>query len=308
MAPGSDDPLHIDDPALEGGEWLFRRAGEVFGPVDSRTLAAMLYRGDLDGAAPVSPGDGAWRPVGEVPAFALHARKAQAALKVEREVTGARLLRQRRNRRTALLVGAAAFLLIATGIGGGFLLWRVRGGAGASGSPLLEDFGAGIRIASAARVGVSTRAPSDDEVEVSLDGRGAGGPEAGGARGSLRRAGKAADLSAPAGRARAGEVGGGDLVAAQFDERKIQAVVAREQRTLVPCFRAEAARSPEFRGDVPIEFAIGNDGRVVSLWIDEPRLRDGPLRRCLLQALEGWRFDGFPGQRPTVSLAFRIGQ
>lgn len=306
MAPGSDDPIHIDDPALEGGEWLFRRAGEVFGPVDSRTLAAMLYRGDLDGAAPVSRGDGEWRPVGEVPAFALHARKAQAALKVEREVTGARLLRQRRNRRTAALVAAAAVLLIATGIGGGFLLWRVRGGGAANGSPLLEDFGAGIRIASAARVGVSTRPPPEEDVEVSLDGRGAG--EAGGARGSLRRAGKAADLHAPAGRAHAGDVGGGELVAAQFDERKIQAVVGREQRTLVPCFREEAVRSPEFRGDVPIEFAIGNDGRVVSLWIDEPRLRDGPLRRCLQRALEGWRFDPFPGQRPTVSLAFRIGQ
>ena len=28
-----------DDPALEGGEWLYRVGGEVVGPVDSRALA-----------------------------------------------------------------------------------------------------------------------------------------------------------------------------------------------------------------------------------------------------------------------------
>ncbi len=304
MAPGKDSPIRIEDPALEGGEWLFRRAGQVFGPVDSRTVAAMLYRGDLDPATPVSQGDGPWTPVGEVPIFVVHAKKAEAAQRVEREVTGARMLRQRRNRRHAALVVAAAVLLVAAGIGGGLLVWRLRGKPGSS-SPLLEDFGAGIRIASAARVGVSSRAAPEDEIEVQLDepGSSAGG----GMSGSLGRQ-RGPGLAGSGTRKRAGAVDGGELVAAQFDEGKIQAAVARQQRTLVPCFREEAARSPEFRGDVPIEFAIGNDGRVVALWIDEPSLREGPLRGCLQHALEGWRFDAFPGQRPTVSLAFRIGQ
>jgi hypothetical protein len=47
---------------------------------------------------------------------------------------------------------------------------------------------------------------------------------------------------------------------------------------------------------------------VVQLWIDEPRFRAGPLKDCLVAALAGWRFDPFPGQRPTVSLAFGIGR
>ncbi len=302
MAPGYDPPERIDDPALAGGEWLFRRAGQVFGPVDSHTLAAMLYRGEIDATTPVSDGGGAWTPVGEVPIFVLHAKKAEAAQRVEREVTGARLLRQRRNRRHAVLVAAAAVLLVAAGVGGGLLFWRLRGRPAGS-SPLLEDFGAGIRIASAARVGVSSRAAPEEEIEIGLGDRGAPGA---GASGTLRR--ERGGLSGSAARARSGEVGGGELVAAQFDESKIQAVVARQQRTLVPCFREEAARTPDFRGDVPIEFAIGNDGRVVALWIDEPRLRDGPLRGCLQRALEAWRFDPFPGQRATVSLAFGIGK
>jgi hypothetical protein len=290
MAARTDEKLHHDDPRLEGGEWLFRRAGQVFGPVDSHALAAMLYRGEIDGETPVSSGDGAWHPVAQIPMFLVHAKKAEAGLRVEREVTGARLLRARRNRRRAVIGTIAALLLVAGAVGGVLFFTRRVGQT----SALLEDFGAGIRIASAARVGVAHRADEDDLVEVPLD------PS------DTRR--RRTSGSGARGAAAQGDVDGGDLVAVQFDQGKIQAVVARQQRTLAPCFKAEANRSPDFRGEVPIEFAIGNDGRVVQLWIDEPRFRAGPLKECLASALAGWRFDPFPGQRPTVSLAFGIGR
>jgi hypothetical protein len=296
MAP--DETLLHDDPLLEGGEWLFRRGEQVFGPLDSRALAAMLYRGELDARTPISTGDGDWRPLAEHSAFLVHAKKAEAALRVEREVTGARLLRARRNVRRAAALALGAAILVSGAVGGAlFLARRSR-----ETSPLLEDFGAGIRIASAARVGVSRRA-DEDEFEVPLEQDEAKRAGNGAQRRRPARAG-----SAPAPGPGAGAVEGGELVAAQFDARKIQAVVGREQRNLAPCFRAEAARSPDFEGDVPIEFAIGNDGRVAQLWIDEPRFRDGPLRDCVAQALAAWRFEPFPGQRPTVSLAFGIGR
>jgi hypothetical protein len=122
MAP--DETLPHDDPALDGGEWLFRREGQVFGPLDSRGIAAMLYRGEIDGRTPVSTGDGSWTPVGSVPVFVVHAKKAAAALRVEREVTGARLLRARRNRRRALALAAVAVLLVAGAVGGALHLAR----------------------------------------------------------------------------------------------------------------------------------------------------------------------------------------
>jgi hypothetical protein len=293
-----DDPLLSDDPALDGGEWLFRKGGQVFGPVDSRTLARMLYRGEVEGRTAISSGDGEWRPAAEVGPFVVHARKAEAALRVEAEVTGARALRRRRNR--ALVAGVVVVSLLVVG---GAVWVAVNLARKAHGtSALLEDFGAGLRIASAARVGISRRAEAQDEYEVTFEEPATpGGPRTVRKRPRRTAPGQAA-------RASPGAVDGGDLVAAQFDGGRIQAVVAREQRGLVPCFRAEAARSPDFRGDVPIEFVIGNDGRVAQLWIDEPRFRDGPLRDCLLRVLGGWRFEGFPGQRPTVSLAFGMGR
>jgi hypothetical protein len=290
MAP--DETLLHDDPGLQGGEWLFQRDGQVFGPVDSRGLAAMLYRGEVDGTTAVSPGDGSWSALGEVPVFLVHVKKAEVGLRVEAEVTGSRVLRARTQRRRLVGLAVAAVLLVAGAAGGALVLARRAPAT----SPLLEDFGAGIRIASAARVGVSRRAAEEDEFEVPSE-----GPRAPGTAPARKR-------TRPPPAAGAGSVGGGELVAANFDGRKIQSVVGREQRTLAPCFRAEAERSPDFRGNVPIEFAIGNDGKVAQLWIDEPRFKQGPLHDCLVKALAGWRFDPFPGQRPTVTLAFGIGR
>src|SRR5512143_2947084 len=124
MADRSRETSLENDPKLEGGEWLFRRGGQVFGPVDSRGIAAMLYRGELDGTTPVSGGDGTWRPLSEISTFLVHAKKAEAAQRVEREVTGARLIRVRRRRRKAALAVAALLLLVAGSVGG--VLWLAR--------------------------------------------------------------------------------------------------------------------------------------------------------------------------------------
>ena len=280
--------MHIDDPALESGEWLFKRTGKVFGPIPSSRLAQMLYKGELDADTPVSSGDGTWQTVADVPIFMVHARKAQAALRVHQEVTGARMLRQRRRRRGLV----AVVVVLATAMGaGGYAAW-VFAARSAQKNPLLEDFGSGIRISVAATVGTGHR--PDDEIAVDIEQLGTGPAAKRGASG-------------PAGGSR-GVAEGGDLVAAQYDPARIQAVVAREQRTLAECFRAEASRSPDFSGDIPLEFAVGNDGRVAQLWIDEPRFKSGPLKDCLARKLGAWRFDAFPGQRPTVALTFGIGR
>jgi outer membrane biosynthesis protein TonB len=106
----------------------------------------------------------------------------------------------------------------------------------------------------------------------------------------------------------AGSLEGGDLVETQFDAGRIQAVVATQQRTLARCLNEHAARAPDFSGEVPLEFTVGNEGKVVRVVLTDPRLRQGPLRDCFERILSTWSFDRFPGQRPTVSLVFRVGQ
>lgn len=285
-------PIHQRDQrptaaSDDRSEWTFKKGGQVFGPVSSRELVALLYRGELDERTPVAGDDGAYRPLGQTPAFLVQAKKAEAHLRVEREVTGARLLRQRR--RAARWTVAAVLVALALGGGGFGAWWLATQKPWEPRSRLLEDFGGGIAIASPVRVGGGHGAEAQVEVEIPSG------------------AGPAARRTSRPGLPAAGTAQGGELVAAQYDVNHIQAVVAREQRTLAPCFRDEARRSPDFAGEIPIEFAIGNEGRVAQLWIDDPRFKHGELHECLLRTLRGWAFRPFPGQRPTVSLSFRVG-
>jgi hypothetical protein len=291
--PTPDATIQVDDPALAGGDWLFQRDGKVYGPVEGRRLAELLYRGDLGAASLISSGDGSWHPVAHVPLFLLHLRKAEASLRVEQEITGARALRvrQARTRSAGYLLGALALV----GGAGGLALWLGRGGER---SPLLDDFGAGISIAVPARIGVAARGAGDIEVAVTPD-----APAPRPANGSRPARPAQAASTGPSGSAE-----GGDLVATQFDAGRIQAVVNRQQRTLAPCLRAEAERSPGFAGEVPLEFTIGNEGKVVRVVILDPRMRQGALRDCFEAALSAWSFDRFPGQRPSVALVFKVGQ
>jgi hypothetical protein len=289
-------------------EYLFKKKGELFGPVEPARVRELLYRGEIDAQTPVAGPDGAWRTLGAVPEFLVDVKKAEAQLRVEREVTGARELARRkaRLRGGAALAGALAVaVLVALGA-----VWLARAKPWRSRSALLEDFGGGIAIASPARIGGTTRQRAD---EIDLGdlppipdapgaARAARPSPAPGAAGSPR-----GPSSAGAAASTSGSVGeGGDLVSAQYDEAAIQEVVSREQRTLVPCLKEASRAEPGFAGDIPVEFAIGNDGRVARLWIDEPRFRAGPLHACMVRVLQAWKFRPFPGQRPTVSLSFRV--
>jgi hypothetical protein len=292
-------------------EYLFKKKGELFGPVEPDRVRELLYRGEIDAHTPVAGPDGAWRTLGAVPEFLVDVKKAEAQLRVEREVTGARdLARRKAALRGGAAVGGALALAVLVALGA---VWLARAKPWRSRSALLEDFGGGIAIVSPARIGGTSR-QREDEIDLGdlppIPGAPGGSRSArpsapAGGRGAA--AGRGLSSASPSGAPASGSIGeGGDLVSAQYDEAAIQEVVSREQRTLVPCLKEASRAEPGFAGDIPVEFAIGNDGRVARLWVDEPRFRAGPLHACMLRVLQAWKFRPFPGQRPTVSLSFRV--
>jgi hypothetical protein len=95
---------------------------------------------------------------------------------------------------------------------------------------------------------------------------------------------------------------------AQFDQGAINSVVASHQKQLFSCFREEAARNPGFAAKIPLEFVIGNNGRVAKLWVDHPSYKTGPMADCLLRELQKWPFKPYEGENATVSLSFNIGK
>src|SRR5690606_7547282 len=94
---------------------------------------------------------------------------------------------------------------------------------------------------------------------------------------------------------------------ARYDHGAIQAVLSKEQRSLYPCLQDQARNDPTFRGEVPLSFTIANDGRVGRIWIDRAGLHEGPLFTCFQQKMQAWRFPAFAGERPSISLSFRVG-
>jgi len=266
-------------------EWLFKDGGQVFGPVPESRFVELVEQGRVGPATEVACEGGEWRPLANVPGFLVHIKKAEARARVHAEVTGSRKLEQRRRALHAVATVLGAVVLVgAAGYGAWFLAvkrpWEKR-------SALLDGFGDGIAISSV-QVGGSRRSLEvQDEIAI---------PNAQQAAQRVRRAGPA-------------RAGGGEIeqrVLAKYDAGRIKDVVARRQGSLAPCLREEAQRSPEFSGQIPIEFAVGNEGKIVALWIDEPRFKSGPLRDCLLARLREWNFDVFPGERPSVQVVVRM--
>ncbi len=279
-------------------EWLFKDDGQVFGPITQDQLVELVQQGKVGAGTLVAAEDGEWRPLGSVTGFLVHLKKAEARARVEAEVTGSRRLARRR---TALQSAAAVLALVVliggAGVGAWLLAtkrpWEKR-------SKLLDDFGDGIAIG-AVRVGGGPRAAAGPDDEIAVPDVSSRQQDAPGR--AAKRASGAAHAARPGASAQ-----GGELVLAQYDPARIQAVVARRQGSLAPCLREEAQRSPDFAGEIPLEFAVGNDGKVAALWIDDPRFKSGALRDCVLGKLREWTFDSFPGERPVVSLVFRVGR
>ena len=103
----------------------------------------------------------------------------------------------------------------------------------------------------------------------------------------------------------AGESDG--LEMGSIDQGAINAVVASKQKTLHKCLQIVARAKPGERTRIPIEFVIGNEGRVAQLWIDHPDFKTGELHACMLGELKKWPFKSYSGEQATENLAFNVG-
>ncbi len=292
-------PRLEERPAARGpsltGEWLFQRDGQVFGPVRGAGIVALLASGAVTSTTRVRREAEPWRPLAEVAELRPWLEEWQARARMEAE---ARSMRARERTRSAgrwavaLLAIGGVVAIVVTAVGALALKrpWERR-------SALLEGFELSVTIGSARVAGGTSRGGEIAVPEVAHAGRD-GRPRG---RGEPREGG-------PAARAPATPGGAPALVATGYDPALVEQTVARSKESLAPCLREEAERSGDFTGEIPIEFAVGNDGKVAALWIDDPRFRSGALRECLLAALRRWSFTPFEGQRPVVSLSFHVGR
>jgi hypothetical protein len=279
------------DLGTSGGEWTFKQDDMVFGPLPARLIVEKLYQGGIDGATLASPSDqeGAFVPLREVPFFAVHVAKAEAKLRVKRDSDAFQTKEALGQRvRTSVIAGLILGTLGLAGGGAYYVaverhhrLQREIDDIPIIGNPPELSGGDGT-------------AGSDEEVSIPVPGAPPGIAK------HVRRGGASAGP--------AGHPTTDGLAAINYDKNSIIGAEVRQKPQLIPCIKQQLQREPNFRGDIRFTVAVGNDGKVAKLWMDDSHLKDGPLQECFSQKVAGWRFATYEGERATLSDSFRVGK
>jgi len=280
----------------QGGQWLFRQGGLVLGPMHTEQIIERLYAGSLDGNTEITPlGQNHYRPLAELDLFKIDLAKAQAKLRVDALVQADRAQRlRRRNVRFGIVAFVAALAAAGAASAARYLAVHTPFKAEA-----VEEISVEPPIIGLAKV----RSTSEELVDYPLS-NGDPNHRKSAPRPSLAlRAGPSARSDSPAG---AADPDG--LQTGAFDRAAINSVVSARQKLLYPCVAGEAGKHPGLSTKIPIEFVIGNDGRVSKVWVDHSLFKDGPLGECLLKELQKWPFKAYEGERATVGLSFRVGR
>jgi hypothetical protein len=283
------------DPALSAsGDWLYKDGDLLLGPVQGGQIIQKLFAGELDRNSLVSPmGEGSFRKIGEVEDFRVALAKAEAHRRVDAaaRVEAAKVSRSR-NVRLAIVATVAVIVAAGAAVGARYLAVH---------NPFKtqSDDGFGDITVEPPTIALARSRHSEEElIDYPVGGPGPGKSRSGRTGAGRVGSGKMTDATAdPDG-----------LQVAQFDNDAINSVVASHQRSLFTCFREEASRNPGFAAKIPLEFVIGNNGRVSKLWVDHPNYKSGPMADCLLRELQKWPFKAYEGENATVSLSFNIGK
>ncbi|ATB32941.1 AgmX/PglI C-terminal domain-containing protein [Melittangium boletus] len=303
--------LHDPERAQRDSQWLYRQGDLVLGPLTGQQLVDKLYAGALTGDTEVScTGPSGFRKLKELTPFQLHVAQAVVRLRVEAE---AREARARLNQQRIVTIGVVLGVLIALGLGA----WQVSRYAKVY-LAANADSGLDIQVDPPV-ITLAKRSLPEELFEYP------GEPKRTPVRppdttsdktDKTEKPEKVASVGPkPERPAKAGRVSGkvstdpdGLATEVNYDLGAINRVVKSNQSTLHHCFKEESERRPGFAAKVPLEFTIGNDGRVAQLWIDNPQLKKGALFECLFTELKKWPFKAYTGERATVNLAFTIGK
>jgi hypothetical protein len=297
----------VGSDLASGGDWLFRQGELVLGPLPATQIVEKLYERELSPQTEVArPGEGQFRRLAEVDLFRVHLAKAEAKWRVD-AAARAEAGRAARARNVKLAMLGVVALVIAAGAASVARYLAVHTpwstdtelGVGVTVSPPI------ITLAKKRTQGEDLLAyPTDDDRQKALP----PSRESGGGRTRGALASRTPAPSAPA-KKRTGTVAEepDGLETGSFDQASINGIVAKHQKTLYPCLLAEAKKRPGVAAKIPIEFAIGNNGKVSKLWIDNPSYKDGPLAGCLLEKMQRWPFKPYEGEQAMVSLSFNIG-
>ncbi|WP_224240987.1 AgmX/PglI C-terminal domain-containing protein [Hyalangium gracile] len=295
------------DSELGEQQWLFRQGDLVLGPLSGHQLVEKLYTGEMTADTLIAPpGERDFVRIGDVEGFQVHVARAQTKARVDAEV---RAERERTNRKRLIFGAIAAAVTVALGI----TAWQVARWAAVHGPGAEEDEYEGISVELPTIALAQARRDDEDLIAYPTTTPKAPdkAPPSTEPKPKTPTTPASAVASAKTEKKPSGSVSSepdGLQMATEFDQGAINKVVKNNQKTLFRCLKEEAERQPGMYAKVPIEFVIGNDGKVTKLYVDNPQFKKGPLYECLLTELQKWPFKPYAGERASVGLAFTVGK
>ncbi len=283
VAEGSTEALELD------ARWLYKKHGEVFGPVTSKDLLHRLYDGEIDAETEISPEDGEFLALRRYGAFRGHLPKVEAHRRHAAELEA----EKRRAKRTAMLRRAAFVVvgsLLAIAVFAGVVA-KVRERRAAEAQAETERK---VEAELAALLeSVSIDPPLEDIASDTPEDE----PEAGTRRPGRRRGRRAV----------AKFTGGGGT--GELSRQEIMAGVASIFGGFKSCIVRQMQSDPESVPEqVILSFTVDNKGKVGNVDLDDRILRRSPMKACMQGHLAGLKYRANTGEVRNVEYPITIGR
>ncbi|MBS2027086.1 MAG: AgmX/PglI C-terminal domain-containing protein [Deltaproteobacteria bacterium] len=292
------------DVGTSGGDWLFKQDDMLLGPVPAKVLVDKLYKGEITGRTFVArEGSDDFVPIETIDFFKVHAKKAQVKVQIDKDTT-TQIAVQKKQRNLKLGgFGAVGLIVLAGGAYGAYWL--------AVNKPWRNANDADLITISVEAPAISLAAKPSDEVAIAI-------PEPSGTNPAVpapphkgvptKHHGSTAPTPSASPQTDATDPDGMKATQ-QFDSATISQIAQQKANTVYPCIKAEAvAHPPTDQVNLPLEFTVGNDGRVGKVWVDNHDFGEGtPLYACLVKTLKTWSFPHYEGEQANVKLKFAWG-
>lgn len=269
---------------MTSDNWLVLQSGLILGPYNIEQLVEGLLAGEISPDALVQLlGTIESIPLEQIPDLDIQTAVAKARVKAEYDASlkVVQEAKQRKVRRLGIIIGVAVLAVVAVVaiVGRRIAIHSDFGTDGAT-----EEITVDAPIIKRAKI-----ARNDDLVYLPGATRGVGSAK------------KTAN-----GKPKPGEADAEGLDVGRVDDEGLTAIVSKNKPTLIPCIRqALPANSQAMK--IPIEFAVGNDGKVSKVWVDNADFKEnGRLNECLLAALQKWPFKTGSASA-AISLSFNVG-
>lgn len=279
-------------------QWLFREGDLILGPVLSQEIIDRLFRHELHGHSEVQlMGSGVFQRIADVPEFKVHVAKAEAKKRVDAHAHEHHS-EQKKKLTRALAIGAGVLVTlgIVVAVLGSYLAVHTPNGKTA------EELAWGDITIDAPTISKAKRRVDDELVDyqgtVKKPPTGTTAVATRPPTGSTRP--PTGSTKPPLGNSDPDGMSMGEV-----DEAGINAVVAKNKASLIPCIKTVA--KPGVYLKIPIEFSIAEAGKVSKVWVDNPDLKDSGLQECLLKELQKWPFKNAHSGN-SVNLSFNVGK